>query len=498
MGAVPRLGRSLYSAGQLPKPLSSRLHEFPAHGLRIGLAHIGAGAFHRCHQAEYTEDMLAGGYDDRLELAVNIKPPSLTAQLGQQDCLYTRTLRSGAHQETRLIGSIAKTMDASDDMAGTVGALASPDIGSVTMTVTEKGYCHIPATGLLNEAHRDIQADLQSQPPGSLPAFLLAVLQERRRQGGGDVNLVSCDNIPSNGAVLSNVVLAFARMKAPSMVSWIEDHVAFPSTMVDRIVPAASGADLASIRGRFGIDDRAAVFGEPFKQWVLGGEFRGRRPAWDAVGAQYVADVKPFELIKMRVLNAAQTSMSLIGALLGHGFTFEAERDPLLHSFVRKMLTFETLPGLPAAPGMDHARYLDTSFQRLHNEAIRHSVHQIATDTSQKIAQRLLDPVRENLAAGRSIEMLSLPVAAWTAYIARSGLFHGGKWELQDALAPELSRLASNSGPDAISLTRAVLDMSNVFGLDLRQHPAFADAVTRHCLGLLAGDPRSYLASLPG
>ena len=315
---------------------------------------------------------------------------------------------------------------------------------------------------------------------------------------GGVVNLVSCDNIPSNGAVLRNVVLAFARMKAPSMVSWIEDHVAFPSTMVDRIVPASSETDLASVRDRFGFDDRAAVFGEPFKQWVLEDRFKGRRPAWDAVGAQYVANVKPFELIKMRVLNAAQTSMSLIGALLGHGFTFEAERDTLLHSFVRNMLMSETLPSLPAAPGMDHARYVDTSFERLRNEAIRHSVHQIGTDTSQKIVQRLLDPIRENLAAGRSIEMLCVPVAAWIAYIARSGAAFGHKWDLQDALAPDLDQMAANFGGDAHSLTLAVLDISSVFGRDLRERPEFADSVARHCVGLLADDTASYVASLQG
>lgn len=458
---------------------------------RVRGVHIGIGAFHRAHQAEYMEDLLEAGWDGAL-VGINLRPPALSRLLAPQDGFYTRTLRDGDAAETRLIGAVRGVVDAWDNPVGAADWLANPEVTTVTLTVTEKGYCHVPSTGLLDHDHPDIRADLAQglEAARSLPGFLLGALRIRQREVGGPIDLVSCDNVAGNGRVLRAVVTGLAEAAAPDLLPWIEDQVGFPSTVVDRIVPATSAADLDALEARLGLRDEAAVFGEPYRQWVIEDAFRAERPAWEAAGAEIVADVAAHVAIKMRVLNGAQTMLSLLGPLRGHEFSFQAATDPVLRDFVRGTLARETLPHLPPAQGLEPAAYLGTSLARVANSAIRHRCHQIATDTSQKIRPRLLEPLRARRAAGLPAPGLETGVAAWLAYVAASAPEFGGRWTVDD---PVMARLLPLPG-DIDGLATRLLGREDVFGTDLAQDDGFRARVANRARELIGGDVARALA----
>ena len=360
------------------------------------MAHIGVGAFHRCHQAEYADDMLEARFGPYGIVGVNLAGPRLADLLAPQDGLFSRTLREGGRAETRVVGAIRRVIDVEDAISAeaAVAALAAPAVQVVTMTVTEKGYCLTPATGALDRDNPALAADLSGGFPPRTLLGLLALALERRRQANGEgLTLISCDNIPMNGARLRGAIIAFAAARSAGLARWIESRVAFPATMVDRIVPATTAEDIEAVSAALGVRDEAAVVGEPFRQWVIEDSFAAGRPPWDLAGAAFVTDARPYEQIKMRVLNAAQSTLSHQGALVGHAFSFEAAADPVLSALTRRMLERETASTLPSAPGMEADSYIGTSLSRIRNPAIRHRCHQIGTDGSQKIVQRLARPV---------------------------------------------------------------------------------------------------------
>jgi len=243
------------------------------------MGHIGVGAFHRCHQAEYTDDALEAEFGPWGVVGINIRGPRLAETLGAQDGLYVRTLRRGDESDLRVIGCIRQTIDAEREIEVALEALARPEISVVTLTVTEKGYCYRPATGRIDEANPDIAHDLsEGAPPRSLPGVLVAALERRKERGAGGLTLISCDNIPANGRILAAVVEEFAARRAPDLLGWLADNVRFPSTMVDRIAPATTGRDLARVAQACGLEDRATVVGEPFRQWAIEDDFYGDRP----------------------------------------------------------------------------------------------------------------------------------------------------------------------------------------------------------------------------
>jgi fructuronate reductase len=465
--------------------------------LAIGMAHLGVGAFHRCHQAVFTDDMLEARPGCWGCVGINIRPPRLAESLGPQDGLYTATLRQGSAAETRVIGSIRRVIDADSaaELDAAVAALAAPEIDVVTMTLTEKGYCHVPATGRLDDTNADMLAD---EAGGVLPrtalGLLARALDARRVRHGGGLTLISCDNIPGNGAILRSVLTDFARRRSVALADWIAERVTFPSTMVDRIVPATQPADIEHIRQQAGVTDLGAVVGEPFRQWVIEDAFAGRRPPWDAAGASFVAEVKPYELIKMRVLNAAQSTLSHLGALVGHEYSFEAGADPTLARITRDMLERETAWTLPILPGMEVAPYIETTFARIGNRAIRHRCHQIGTDGSQKIVQRILDPLRERRRAGLPADRLCLATASWIAYAASGAARYGRRWQPVDPWADRVIAMAEAAG-DAHAFARAVLEIGAIFGDDMREEMVVA-AIGRHLAGLLSADPAGYLRDL--
>ena len=458
------------------------------------MAHIGVGAFHRCHQAEFVDDMLEARFGRWGVLGVNLRAPRLADLLAPQDCLYSRTLQEDARSETRIIGALRQVIDVEDDASAeaALAALAGPAISVVTITVTEKGYCLTPATGQLDFDNSALRADLKGAfPPQTLLGLLALTLERRRQAGGAGLTLISCDNVPSNGARLGAAMLGFAALRSAALTRWIEDNLTFPSSMVDRIVPATTPQDVEEVSGAIGARDSAAVIGEPFRQWVIEDAFAEKRPPLDLAGAQFVPDSKPYERIKMRVLNAAQSTLAHQGALVGHEFTYQAAADPLLSNLTRRMLERETSSTLPNVAGMEAGAYIDQSMARIQNPAIRHRCQQIGADGSQKIVQRLVDPLRERLAAGQPAGLLTLSVASWIAYCLSGARRFGARWTPDDPYAGTVIAIGEKVS-DWTDLARRVLALAPIFGSDMAR-PQLIEPVARHLRGLLSGDARGYL-----
>ncbi len=486
-----RLSRSVLS--DLPR--SVRQPQYDRENLKIGMAHIGVGAFHRCHQEEFIDDMLEARFGRWGVLGVNLTAPNLTDLLSPQDGLYSRTLREDDHAETRIIGAMRQVIDVLDEASAdyAIAALSGPEISVATMTVTEKGYCLTPSTGALDLDNPALRADLKGGfPPRTLLGLLTLALDRRRQVGGGPLTLISCDNVPSNGARLGAAMLKFAALRSAELTRWIEDRVTFPSTMVDRIVPATAPDDIDAVSEALGVRDPAAVVGEPFRQWVIEDKFAGERPPLDLAGVAFVADARPYEQIKMRVLNAAQSTLAHQGPLVGHEFTYQAAADPVLAALTRKMLEGETSSTLPKLAGMEVAPYINQSTARIRNTAIRHRCHQIGTDGSQKIVQRLVDPLRERLAAGQPAGLLTLAVASWIAYGLSGARRFGARWAPSDPYGETVIAIGEKNA-DWTELARAVLSIAPVFGSDMAR-PQLAEPIARHLHGLLGGDARAYLA----
>jgi fructuronate reductase len=486
-----RLNRSL-----LPELAPSvRQPQYDRESLKIGMAHIGVGAFHRCHQAEFIDDMLEAQFGRWGVLGVNLTAPNLADLLTPQDCLYSRTLRQDERAETRIIGALRQVIDVEDKASAeaAIAALGGPEIAVVTVTVTEKGYCLTPSTGALEVDNPALHADLEGAfPPRTLLGLLALALDRRRQTAGAPLTLISCDNVPSNGARLGAAMLEFAALRSAALTRWITECVTFPSTMVDRIVPATTAEDVEEVTGPLGALDSAAVVGEPFRQWVIEDKFAGNRPPLDLAGAEFVADSKPYEEIKMRVLNAAQSTLAHQGALAGHEFTYQAAADPTLAALTRRMLERETSTTLPKLAGMEAQAYIDRSMTRIHNTAIRHRCHQIGADGSQKIVQRLIDPLRQRLVARQSADLLTLSVASWIAYVLSGARRFGARWIPSDPYAETLIAIGERNS-DWSELAKAVLAIPPIFGTDMAR-PELIEPIARHLRGLLQGDPRAYLA----
>lgn len=466
------------SATQLPA-LARRGIRTPCYdraALRPGLGHIGVGAFHRCHQAEFTEDLLELGIEDRFLTGVILRPPWMSRALATQSGLYTRTLVSGKSREIRVIGAYREAVDCISGADEALRVLEDPRMQVFTITVTEKGYCHVPSTGELDMAHPDIVDDLRDpSAPKSLIGLLLEGLRRRSANGTGGLALVSCDNVPGNGTVLSQALARMAEALDPALADWIAENCSFPETMIDRIVPASTDADRAAVHEATGIFDAIPVVGEPFRQWVIQENGWEAMPRWDRVGAQFTKDVFEYERIKMRILNGAQSTVAHIGVLLGFEITCDAIEHPLLRSFVRDMLTQESARTLPAdIVGMELPAYIDSAIERISNKAIRHRNHQIATDGSAKIVQRLLNPALELLTMGAPATRLTIAAASWAAYLAVASRRYGARWHAQDPLSDKVKALAQETEGPA-QLADAILSLGQVFPKKLAGQKCFRD-----------------------
>ena len=447
----------------------------------VGIVHLGPGAFFRAFNAIYTDEAMAEAGGDWGICAVSLRSPGPRDQLAPQGCAYTSVTLAPEGAEYRVIESIARILVAPEDPEAVLTAMADPNVRIVSLTVTEKGYCHEPSSGRLNRDHPDIVHDLASpSAPRSAPGFLVEALARRRGAGDAAFTVLTCDNLPSNGALVRAIVLDFARARDGAeggLAEWIERNVRFPSTMVDRITPATTPDDVASLEERQDYRDEAMVAHEPFRQWVIEDDFvGGDRPAWDAVGAHMVESVEAHELMKLRCLNGTHSTLAYLGYLAGHETISETVRDQPFAELCRALWTDEILPTLPRPEGEDLDAYTEALLDRYRNPAIRHRTWQIAMDGSQKLPQRILGTVSDNLDRGVVPLGLGLAVAGWMRYVG--GIDErGAPIDVRDPLAERL-RAASESAASPQDAVTALLSIRDVFPRTVAEDPRFRDAVT--------------------
>ncbi|MEE1656286.1 mannitol dehydrogenase family protein [Microvirga sp. CF3062] len=447
--------------------------------LKTGIVHLGVGAFHRAHQAVYTDDVVAQDPHWGI-VAASLRSPDTYDALQPQDGLYTLSVRSQEGETLRVIGSIRRVIVAPREIEDLLDVMADPQTRIVTLTVTEKGYCHDPATGTLNEAHPDIVHDLAySMNPKSAPGFIVEALRRRRMNGVPPFTVLTCDNLPSNGRTVKRVLTRFAELVDPELGRFVADEVSCPSTMVDRIVPATSDQDRERIGEVLGATDAWPVVTEPFTQWVIEDRFPQGRPAWEKAGAEFVSDVEPYEHMKLRLLNGSHSTLAYLGYLAGYETVADTMADEAFVRLIRGLMDEEVTPTLHMPPGADLESYKSALIKRFKNPALKHRTWQIAMDGSQKLPQRLLGTIRDRLRSGAPIGRLALGVAAWMRYV--TGIDEkGGTIDVRDPMAEQLREVADRAGGSAEMLARGLFAIRGIFGDDLPAGARFTGEVAAH------------------
>ncbi|MEP7243044.1 MAG: mannitol dehydrogenase family protein [Gammaproteobacteria bacterium] len=440
----------------------------------IGIVHFGPGAFHRAHQAWFFESLLA--HDPRWGIsAISLRSKDVRDALRPQDNLYTLAVHdeSLSHQ---VIGAIKEVLVAPESPEAVLQRLCAGTTHVVTFTVTEKGYC-LGADGALDITHPDIRKDLRNpRAPGSVVGFLTEALRRRRDAGLHPFTAISCDNLVDNGAKLARATAQFAAACDVDLAKWIEREVTFPRTMVDSITPATTDALKESVTHALGVRDRWPVQREAFVQWVIEDGFKHTVPDWARAGVTLTNDVAGYERAKLRLLNGAHSTLAYMGLLEGHSTVYEAMCDEPLHRFVKTLMTQDILPSLPAPRGLDLPRYIDSILKRFRNPTMHHALAQIACDGSQKLPFRLLGVIREALVAGRSIDRLCVPLAAWMRFVLRAA--RAGE-RVNDPLAQQLLDIGcACEGRGATDIPR-FLTLHSVFPADLRTEMRFSQALAR-------------------
>jgi fructuronate reductase len=453
----------------------------------VGILHLGIGAFHRAHQAVFTEDAAVAADESGWGICgVTQRSAAVVEQLRPQDCLYAVLERGSGEPTARVVGQVSDVLFAAQEGARLMSRFADPTVRLVTLTVTEKGYRRGPS-GRLDLSDPVVSRDLAGGARSTV-GQLVRGLQARQAASAGGVSVLSCDNLTDNGRVLRGLVMDFCAAlpsaEGNAIGAWIEQHVRFPNSMVDRIVPATTDADRADAASLLGVLDEALVVAEPFRQWVIEDDFANGRPAWERAGADLVEDVAPFEQLKLRMLNGTHSLLAYLGALRGYDTIAQAVADHELATAARQLMQRDVTPTLAQPPGLDIAAYGEKVLERFANPALRHRTTQVAMDGSQKLPLRLLGTVRDRLAAGETPEWAALAVAAWMAYVASGHDRHGRPLPLDDPLADRL-RAASGPGTDPAAVVSGLLGVHEVFGDDLRDSTAFRDCLVGHLKGLL-------------
>ncbi|PPQ51719.1 fructuronate reductase [Escherichia albertii] len=466
--------------------------------LESRIVHLGCGAFHRAHQALYTHHLLESTDSDWGICEVNLMPGNdrvLIENLKKQQLLYIVAEKGAESTELKIIGSMKEALHPEiDGCEGILNAMARPQTAIVSLTVTEKGYCADAASGQLDLNNPLIKHDLENPTtPKSAIGYIVEALRLRREKGLKAFTVMSCDNVRENGHVAKVAVLGLAQARDPQLAAWIEENVTFPCTMVDRIVPAATPETLQEIADQLGVYDPCAIACEPFRQWVIEDNFVNGRPDWDKVGAQFVADVVPFEMMKLRMLNGSHSFLAYLGYLGG----YETIADTMTNEDYRKaafaLMMQEQAPTLSMPEGTDLNAYATLLIERFSNPSLRHRTWQIAMDGSQKLPQRLLDPVRLHLKNGGSWRHLALGVAGWMRY-TQGVDEQGNAIDVVDPMLAEFQKI--NAQYQGAERVKALLGLSGIFADDLPQNADFVGAVTTVYQQLCERGARASVAAL--
>jgi mannitol 2-dehydrogenase len=472
-------------------PIPLRNNTLALHGARVtvpnydraaltpSIVHIGVGGFHRAHQGSYLDDLARSGASmDWGVTGVGLHSRKMKAALEEQDCLYTLVERGNDRSFGRVIGTLRRCLFAPDEHHDVIAALADERTRLVTLTITGDGYHRDTGTGIFEPFHPDVRRDV-ANVAGAFStawAYLVAALAQRRRLNRRPFTVMSCDNVPDNGAATKAALVGFATLRDAELADWIERNVACPSTMVDRITPKCTPNHVATVAEEFGISDRWPVITEPFRQWFVEDAFCAGRPALEQVGVDIVTDVRPYKQVKTRMLNGSHCALSYLGILLGHRTTDTAMADPDVYAFVDQLLGTELAPLLTEPAAMNLSEYRSSVLARLSNVAAPDELSRLAARGSTKVPSYLLPSLRQARSQGRPSALLTLALAAWFRYL-RGYDMTGRPIAIEDARVDELRPLALVGVADP----RPLLSLRDVFG-ELAQDRDFAQTM-KHMLG---------------
>ena len=476
-------------------------NRYPRESCGIGIVHLGIGAFHRAHQAWFT-DKLLNLYPGTWSISgISLRSSNVRDQLAPQDGFYTLVENDRSGQRMEVIGSVREVICAPENQEAVLNRLCHPETKIVSLTVTEKGYCHDPATGRLNQKHPQVISDLENKnEPTSALGYLCEALDRRWKKNLAPFSILSCDNLPSNGKVLRGLLIEFAKLRDAELADWIEDQVSCPSSMVDRIVPATTEKDRQNVQKQLSLEDQGVVVTESFSQWVLEDNFCAGRPAWEEVGVTMVVDVTPFEHMKLRMLNGTHSTLAYLGFLAGHEYVADAANDSDFQKLLLGMWQDEIIPTLNMPTGIDLQAYANDLMVRYQNPELHHRLYQIAMDGSQKLPQRLLGTLRDHLAANRLPKRIMLAIAGWMRYV--TGIHENGNiFEVQDPWTPKIKQLARNSGfinsqlnsEKTSDYVNQLLQIEEIFGSELANHTVFFQQLTSLLKELTENGVRSVL-----
>ena len=465
------------------------------------VVHFGVGGFHRSHEAVYLDDLMNQGQALAWGICgIGALPHDrrVIDTLAAQGGLYTLVVKHpDGKWSARVVGSIVEVVFAPDDRAYVVDRLADERTRIVSMTITEGGYLVNQETGMLDADDPDIRRDLVPDAvPRTVFGYLTAALARRRDAGLEPFTVMSCDNLPDNGDVARRMICAFARLKDPELADWMEEHVAFPNSMVDRITPITTAADIDRLADQFGVIDLWPVVCEPFSQWVLEDRFTQGRPPFEDAGVQLVDDVVPYELMKLRLLNASHQALCYLGYLAGYRYAHEVCRDPLFAQLLATFMEAEASPTLQPVPGVDLDVYRRQLIDRFANPEIRDPLSRLCADSSDRIPKWLVPVIKENLRTGGAIDVSALVVASWARY-AEGVDEEGGDIDVVDRRKDARVAAAARQGDDSLAFVRD----RDLFG-DLADADRFARAYTRALTGLRSegavATTRAVLSGLAG
>ncbi|GAA4215540.1 mannitol dehydrogenase family protein [Actinocatenispora rupis] len=481
--------KTLDSLGEVPVPAYDRSR------VRVGIVHLGVGGFHRAHQAMYLDRLMNEGLAlDWGICGVGVLPADAAMRdaLDAQDGLYTLVVKHpDGRYEPRVVGSIVEYLLAPEDPEAVIERMAAETTRIVSLTVTEGGYNLHHVTGEFAADNPDVQHDLA---PGATPRTTFGLVTEalarRRERGVAPFTVMSCDNLQGNGDLSRRVFTAYARLRDPELADWIDRTVRFPNSMVDRITPVTTDDDRAEVTRRFGIEDRWPVVTEPFTQWVLEDSFVSGRPAYEKVGVQVVRDVEPYELMKLRLLNASHQALCYFGYLAGYRLVHEAAGDPLFATFLRQYMDLEGTPTLSPVPGVDLVAYKDSLLERFANPEVRDTIARLCAESSDRIPKWLLPVVRTQLASDGPMERAAAVVASWARY-AEGVDEQGEPIEVVDRLADQLTAAARRQYEEPL----AFLADRDLFG-DLVDNHRFVTAYRAALDSLHERGARATLESL--
>ncbi|WP_417561556.1 fructuronate reductase [Marinomonas sp.] len=480
-------------------PLNSDISQpqYDRNKLTSRIVHLGFGAFHRAHQALFTNEMLDKTGSDWGICEVNLfGGEDLIESLRSQNHLYTVAEKGAEKTDVKVIGSVTESLHPELDGIQTVlDKMAEPQVAIVSMTITEKGYCADPATGKLDKNNPLVLADLKTpQTPKSALGFIVQALKLRRDRGLTPFTVMSCDNVQENGHVAKAAILEFAQLLDPEFRDWIETNVTFPCTMVDRIVPAATEETLTEISDLLGCDDPCGIACEPFRQWVIEDNFVAGRPDWDIAGAEFVEDVVPYEEMKLRMLNGSHSFLAYLGYLGGYEHISDTMTDEGYRRAAFNMMMKAQAPSLNMPEGTDLHSYATLLIDRFTNPSLKHRTWQIAMDGSQKIPQRMGGSLKYHLANGSDFSLIATAIAGWMRYV--SGIDEAqNPIDVRDPMVEQLRAICDRHGLN-VSVVRALLSVEAIFPPELGQNTLVIEAVSRAYQSLVDNGARATVAAL--